>query len=210
MDGFLSVNEAKTAAVVSNVLEGKMELEEACERLGIHRSTLWRRAKRYEAEGLVGMAHRLRGREGNRSANEFVREAVLTLFRDEYGPHGYRVKHFFEDAREAGEFPVKVSYPSVVRWLREEGLVQKAHKGRKHRSRRPRKPAFGEMLQMDTSIHDWMGTGQKFALISTMDDATSRLCGATMTTGDTTLGNLAVMKRAFTDYGLPLSIYVDR
>jgi hypothetical protein len=103
-----------------------------------------------------------------------------------------------------------VGYSTVVEWLRGEGLVQKAHKGRKHRSRRPRKEAFGEMLQMDTSIHDWMGLGQKFALISTMDDATSRLCGAKMTTSDTTLGNLAVMKQAFTDYGLPSSLYVDR
>jgi hypothetical protein len=103
MDGFLSVHEAKTAAVVTAVLEGRMDLEEACEVLGIHRTTLWRRGQRYQAEGLGGMAHRLRGRQGNRRANEFVREAVLTLFREEYGSHGFRVKHFWEEA--SSEFP---------------------------------------------------------------------------------------------------------
>jgi hypothetical protein len=43
-----------------------------------------------------------------------------------------------------------------------------------------------------------------------MDDATNVLCGAHLQHHDTTLGNMRVVKEAFTRYGLPKSIYVDR
>jgi transposase InsO family protein len=200
--------EGVQAAILERISEGKLSVNEACKRLGIDRTTLWRKRKRYEAQGAEGLAHGLRGRESNFRHPNSVRQAVLALFRDEYWQHGFRTAHFFEDA--CSRFPTKVGYSTVVKWLRAEGLVEQRHRGRKHRTRRPRKEAFGEMLQMDTSIHDWFGLGEKFALISTMDDATGRLCGATLTEKDTTLGNMGVLMQAFNRYGLPQSLYVDR
>ena len=48
-----------------------------------------------------------------------------------------------------------------------------------HRSRRPRRACFGELVQMDASIHDWLeGRGEGMVLIDMIDDATSRSAGA--------------------------------
>lgn len=188
----LSVKEAKQISVVERYVRDELSLVDACERLGLHRSTFLRKVARFEVEGPAGLAHRLRGREGNRRADEPLKQAVCELFRSEYQQYGYRVAHFYEEAY--GRFPKPVSYPTVVRWFRAAGLVQKAHKGRRHHTRRPRKEAFGEMLQMDTSIHDWLGWGRNLALISTMDDATNVLCGAHLQLTDTTLGNMRVVR----------------
>src|SRR6187397_3209601 len=82
--------EGVQAAILDRVLEGKLSVEEACKRLGIDRTTLWRKRKRYEAEGAEGLAHGLRGRGSNFRYPDSVREAVLALFRDEYWQHGFR------------------------------------------------------------------------------------------------------------------------
>lgn len=204
----LSVEEAKQFSVVERYVRDELTLREACERLGLHRSTFLRKVARFDAHGPSGLVHGLRGKPSNRGSDEALRTAVCELFRTEYQPHGFRVAHFYEDAQK--RFPKPVSYPTVVRWFRAAGLVKQAHKGRRHHTRRPRKEAFGEMLQMDTSIHDWLGWGKNLALVTTMDDATNVLCGAHLNWHDTTLDNMRVMKQAFTRFGLPTSIYVDR
>ena len=43
-----------------------------------------------------------------------------------------------------------------------------------HRMRRPRRPCFGELVQMDASIHDWLeGRGEEIVLITMIDDTTT-------------------------------------
>jgi hypothetical protein len=208
MEAVLNMEEVKQFSVIERYLRGEVSLVEASNRLRQHRSTFLRRVSRFRAQGPVGLAHRLRGRASNNKTDAALKDAVCQMFRAEYGPHGFRVAHFYDDA--AARFPHPVSYATVVRWLRAEGLVEKAHKGRRHHTRRPRKEAFGEMLQMDTSIHDWLGWGRNLALVTTMDDATNILCGAYLHPTDTTLANMRVMSQAFMSYGLPASIYVDK
>ncbi|URA09561.1 hypothetical protein [Thermospira aquatica] len=53
--------------------------------------------------------------------------------------------------------------------------MEENKKTAKHRTRRPRKEHFGEMIQMDGSIHDWFGTGKEVCLMNMVDDATGIL-----------------------------------
>jgi transposase len=204
----LRVEEAVEAAVVSEYLKGRTSVQEACERLSLHRSTFFRKVERFKAGGPEALAHALRGRRSNRRHTDKVRDAVLELYAREYAPHGFNTTHFYEEAH--ARFPQHVSYASVWRWLKAASLVVQRHRPAKHRMRRPRKEAFGQMLQMDTSIHDWLGVGANFALVSAMDDATNRLGGVHMAERDTTLANFAALRQAFGRYGLPGSVYVDR
>src|SRR3954451_14479874 len=55
-------------------------------------------------------------------------------------------------------------------WRAKAKRVEKVHAWRTRRSR------WGELLQWDTSEHDWLeGRGPKLYLISMIDDATSRM-----------------------------------
>lgn len=202
----LSVAEAIEHGVVAQFVEGKLSEAGACKRLDVHRSTLYRKAHRLEAQGPLGLVHGLRGRPSNFAWDSKLRQAICTLYEKEYKPYGFRVAHFHQEAK----LPAAVSYPTVLRWLKAEKIVQKSRKGWKHHTRRPRREAFGELIQMDTSIHDWLDWGKNLALISNMDDCTNVLCGAFLTQADTTLGNMSVLKQTLTTYGLFDSLYVDR
>ncbi len=79
-----------------------------------------------------------------------------------------------------------------------------------HRSRRPRRACFGELVQMDTSIHDWTeGRGEDMVLIHMIDDATSRLL-ARFYDADTVLNHMDLLLRWLQAYGRPLALYTDR
>ena len=208
MKGFLSVKESIQHSVIVQFLEGQLSEQEACERLGLHRVSLWRKVQCYRQFGAEGLAHRLRGEPSNFAKDDALKKAVLNLYRTEYGPYGYRVAHFYQEAH--GRFPQSVSYPTALRWLKQAGIVKQSRKGRKHRARRPRKEAFGEMVQMDTSIHNWLDWDKNIALIGNIDDCTNRILDAHLQLTDTTLGNMLVMKRTMERYGLPEAFYVDR
>lgn len=204
----LTVTQCVQHAVINAFLEGKLSEVEACERLQIHRSTLYRKALRISQQGPQGLIHRLSGRESNSSLEPMLKEQVLKRWREDFAPYGFRVAHFYQEA--ASSFPQSVAYSTVLRWLKHEGLVRRSRRGWKHRTRRPRREAFGELIQMDTSIHDWLGWGKNLALISNMDDATNLIVGAHLTHQDTTLANMTVLKQTIQNYGLFASLYVDR
>lgn len=206
--GYLTVSESIEHAILTQYREEKLSLEEACLRLSIHRSTLWRKLLRLEREGPLGLIHKLKGRPSNFARDPEFRKGLLKLYEREYKPFGFQVAHFYQEALE--EKPGSPSYPTVLRWLKRSGLVEQSRKGAKHHSRRPRREAFGEMIQMDTSIHDWLGWGKNLALVSNMDDCTNVLCGAYLSHTDTTLANMTVLKQTIAAYGLFASLYVDR
>jgi hypothetical protein len=208
MERRLTMAEAVEFAIIEQYRAGKLDLEDVCERLGLHRTSVWRKLRKIEADGALGLAHQLRGRPSNARSKAELRRAVCELYKQEYDPFGFNVAHFYEEASKKLAEPV--SYATVVNWLKAEGLRKKTRKGVAHRARRPRKEAFGEMLQMDTSIHDWLGWGNNIALVTTMDDATNHLCGAHLALTDTTIANMTVLQQAFSKHGLPASIYVDR
>src|SRR5204863_59573 len=63
---------------------------------------------------------------------------------------------------------------ALRRRLIDEGLWSKKRRRDPRRSRRPRRDCFGELVQMDASIHDWLeGRGEEVVLITMIDDATA-------------------------------------
>jgi transposase InsO family protein len=75
---------------------------------------------------------------------------------------------------------------------------------------RPRRSRFGELVQWDTSEHDWLeGRGEKLYLIAMIDDATSRLF-ARFVRHDTTEENMKLLKSYLEKFGRPLAFYTDK
>ena len=208
MNTILTVQESIQHSVIVQFLNGHVSKTEACDRLKIHRTTFERKLARYLSSGPVALAHGLRHKPSNHALDHSIRRSICDLFTKSFKPFGYGVAHFYEEASSL--FPQPVGYSTVIRWFKEEGLTCKVHKGTRHHSRRPRREAFGEMLQMDTSIHDWLGWNKNIALVSAIDDATSHLCSAYLTFTDTTLANMTVLEQIIKSYGLFASLYVDR
>jgi hypothetical protein len=78
-------------------------------------------------------------------------------------------------------------------------------KRRKYRRRRERREAFGMMLQIDASPHDWLeGRGPWLTLVGSIDDATGHVWGR-FEEAETTWGYLDLMEEIFHTHRLPLS-----
>lgn len=75
--------------------------------------------------------------------------------------------------------------------------------------RRPRCAYFGEMLQMDASIHHWFG-GEKSQLHIAVDDATGAIVGAYFDVQETLNGYYHVLEQILKTYGIPYMFYTDR
>ena len=106
---------------------------------------------------------------------------------------------------------VNISRDTVRRWMVAAGLwqsrkrtVQTIHQWRERRA------CFGELVQWDTSVHDWLeGRGERLYLIAMIDDATSRVY-ARFVRHDSAEENMRVVWAWLERYGRPLAFYTDK
>ncbi len=106
---------------------------------------------------------------------------------------------------------IEASRETVRHWMMEAGLwrrrpqrIERVHVWR------PRRSCFGELVQWDTSEHDWLEErGEKIYLIVMIDDATSRAWGR-FARHDSTPENLCVLWGWLERYGRPLAYYTDK
>ena len=75
-------------------------------------------------------------------------------------------------------------------------------------ARVPRSKYYGELLQMDASIHEWFG-GQKTHLHIAIDDATNMIVGAYFDQQETLKGYYNVLSQVLKHYGIPYGILTD-
>jgi len=89
-------------------------------------------------------------------------------------------------------------------WRSRRQRIEKVHEWRLRRSR------FGELVQWDTSDHDWLeGRGEEILLINMIDDATSRWF-ARFVSSDSTVENMSHLERYLNKHGRPLAYYTDK
>jgi hypothetical protein len=75
---------------------------------------------------------------------------------------------------------------------------------------RARRARYGELVQWDTSEHDWLeGRGEKLYLIGMIDDATSQL-SARFVRQDSTEENLRQLRDYIEQHGRPVAVYTDK
>jgi hypothetical protein len=74
--------------------------------------------------------------------------------------------------------------------------------------RRPRCAYFGEMLQMDASIHHWFGE-TKTQLHIAVDDATGQIVGAYFDEQETLNGYYHVLHQVLSNHGIPYQFFTD-
>ncbi|MDI9495942.1 MAG: ISNCY family transposase [Bacillota bacterium] len=74
--------------------------------------------------------------------------------------------------------------------------------------RRPRCAYFGEMLQMDASLHHWFGE-TKTQLQIAVDDATGAILGAYFDEQGTLNGYYHVLHQILSNYGIPYQFFTD-
>ena len=119
------------------------------------------------------VVHKLRGRPSNRRRSAEERDRIVTILRQPvyagFGPTLAREhleqKHHLRVGREA----LRQLMLQAGLWRARNRKPEAIH------AWRPRRSQFGELVQWDSSTHDWLeGRGPQLKLIRLIDDATSR------------------------------------
>lgn len=204
----LNIKEQKRLKVLNEVNAGNMTGQQAADLLGLSLRHVRRLLARYRQEGAAALAHGNRGRASPRRVPESVREKVVKLAKTTY--HDYNDQHFTEEL--ADHHAIVLSRPTVYRIRRDAGLASpRKRRPPKHRSRRPRYPQPGMLLQVDGSPHDWLeGRGPLLTLIAAIDDATNEVPYALFREQEDAAGYFLLMRHISFSHGLPLGVYADR
>jgi transposase len=181
---------------------------EAAVELGVSTRHVKRLLHALKKRGDKAVIHGLRGKPSNRRIAEATEKAaVKTLSAEVYQDFGptlasdyLRKKHGIDASKE-----------TVRQWMIRGKLWRaKPEKVKKVHAWRPRRSRFGELVQWDTSEHNWLeGRGEKLYLIAMIDDATSRLF-ARFVRHDSTEENMKLVGSYLEKFGRPVGFYTDK
>src|SRR5215470_16716342 len=182
--------------------------KQAAEELGITERHVRRLLRALKRRGDEVVAHGLRGLPSNRKIGaDTEQEAIAILSRPVY--RGFKPTLAAEYL--AKKHDIDVSRETVRQWMIGAKLwrARKQHIEKVHEWR-PRRSRFGELVQWDTSPHDWLeGRGEKILLINMIDDATSQWF-ARFVASDSTVENMNHLERYLKKHGRPLAYYTEK
>lgn len=203
----LSKRERDRLVVLRQVKEGKLTQAAAAGQLGLSKRWVKKLMGRLRSEGDKGLAHRLRSKPSNNGHGAAVREQALELIRERYGDYGPTLA----SEMLAQEHGMAVNRETLRQWMSAEKLWKpKRQKLKEVHVWRPRRRRRGELVQWDTSEHDWLeGRGPKLYLIAMIDDATSALT-ARFALSDSTAENMRLLRRYVERHGRPAAVYTDK
>lgn len=202
----MTAREQQRARVLVRVLEGRLTMTEGATLLGISVRQLWRLRGVLARAGPAGLVHGNRGRSSPRRLAAATRATILAV-REAYGP--INDSHFGELLAEREG--IIVSRECLRTVLREAGVPSpRRRRAPAYRSRRPRMPAEGALLQLDGSRHDWFeGRAPWLTLVGAIDDATGLVVAAVFRDHEDAAGYLLVLRELIARYGLPGAVYRD-
>jgi transposase len=181
---------------------------QAAEELGLSVRQVKRLVYALKKRGDKAVIHGLRGKPSNQRIGKSVEEeAMQILSADLYKGFGPTLASEYL----ADKHDMEVSKETVRQWMIRAKLWRgKEQKVNRAHIWRPRRSRLGELVQWDTSEHDWLeGRGEKLYLIAMIDDATSRLL-ARFVRHDTTAENMKLLKSYLEKFGRPLAFYTDK
>ena len=206
----MSTCELKRAGVLARVAAETLTLGAAAVLMGVSYRQAKRLYRRYRKKGAAGLRHGNAGRASNRATSARVRKQVLALVRGKYGGTiDERFGPTLAAEHLASEDGITVDHETLRRWMLAAGVWSRARKRSPHRRRRERMAHFGELVQLDGSIHPWFeARGPSSCLLTLVDDATGRSLGR-FGAQETIWAAVAVLRRWIEAYGLPRALYTD-
>ena len=189
--------------------DGVVRQRQAAEKMGITDRWVRKLLLEMEREGDEVVIHGLRGRPSNRKLDEATRQQAMEWLKQ---PEWHDFGPTFASEQLAKRHHIQVSKETVRGWMMEGGLWKSRPRNLSEvHAWRPRRSAYGELVQWDTSDHDWLeGRGERVRyLVRLIDDATSRSWGR-FVWHDGTRENMGVLWGYLERFGRMVDTYTDR
>lgn len=234
----LKMNEQEKYEEIKSLVDHGGNLTRAALRLGRSRATVYRMMDGYIKEGKEYFIHGNCGRKPSQARSAEERRQIVDLYNSKYWDASYAlfsellclkegitaspslVRDILMNERILSPYARKKTKHLQNLELKRElkGAKIKSDRNRIEtkiiaindaHSRRSRCKYFGEMLQMDASLHNWFGDG-KSTLHIAVDDATGMIVGGYFCEQETLKGYYRVLYSILTCYGVPYMFLTDR
>ena len=203
----MSERDLSRAAVLRDVVAGRLPATEAAVVLNLSRRQLHRLLVRFGTKGAAGLVHRGRGRAPNNATPADRREAILTLVRERFPDFGPTLA-----AEKLAELhSIRISHETLRKWMIADGLWASRRHNRALHQPRLRRECLGELIQIDGSDHRWFeDRGPACTLLVFIDDATSTLMHLEFVGSESTFSYFGALERYLTLHGRPVAFYSDK
>jgi len=231
------MDENQKYEIIKKLVETNGNKKTAALKLNCTRRHINRMAAGYKEKGKAFFIHGNRGRKPVHTIPDTTRQLILDLYRTKYTDcnltHFCELLEEREDIKVSvssvtsilrKEFILspKANRSSKKAVKKELKALQSKTKSKKEAAtiqssilaledahpRRPRYSCFGEMLQMDASLHPWFGDS-KTQLHIAVDDSTGHIVGAYFDEQETLNGYYHVLHQVLTGYGIPYQFFTD-
>jgi transposase len=188
--------------------DGVVTQRTAAERMGVSERWVRKLLVRMKQEGDAVVVHRLRGHISNRRIDEAVQQQALRIVQQ---PDWHDFGPTFASEQLVKQHGLAVSKETLRKWMIGAGVWKSRRRSLQEiHCWRARRSGCGELLQWDTSTHDWIeGRGEVRYLVRLIDDATSRSWGR-FVLHDGTRENMGVLWEYLERNGRPVEVYTDR
>jgi len=193
--------------IIQQVIDGYITQVKAAEILKLTDRQIRNLLKAFKTEGYKGLISKKRGKISNRAFTKDFESRVILLISSKYEDFGPTLAQ----EKLAENHHINISVETLRKLMIKHHLhVPKARRSIVHQTR-PKRENFGELIQIDASIHDWFeGRGDKCALIVFIDDATSRITSLHFHHAECLEAYFIGLELHLNKYGRPLGVYSDR
>jgi len=194
---------------LKRVQDGVITQRHAAEKMGVSDRWVRKLLERMKADGDGVVVHGLRSRPSNRRIDGQTQARAIELLRQ---PEWHDFGPTFASEQLARRHNIEASKETVRTWMVAAGLWKaRSRKLGEAHFWRPRRSGYGELVQWDTSNHDWLeGRGEAVRyLVRAIDDATSR-SGGCFVQHDGTRENMGVLWKYVEGNGRMVDLYTDR
>lgn len=235
----LRMNEQLKYDVIKMCIDGKVSKSYCEVKLGVSRRTVDRMIQRIKSDGKAGFIHGNRGKKPIHAIDPQTENDILLLYQNKYQnanlSHFQELLSDHEGIHVSESYIRKlfkkhhILAPKSWRKTR-RAEIKRLKSLQKNKSlgkakqlevsqriidlefahpRKERAANFGELIQMDASLHHWFGD-MKTTLHAAIDDATGRIVGMTFEKQETLHGYYEVTRQILTSYGIPMTFFTDR
>ena len=234
----LNMTEQEKYETIKKLVETNGNKKRAALKLGCTQRHINRMIKGYVDEGKDFFVHGNKGRKPKHTLNDETKKLILDLYNTKYYDANFQhYSELLEKYEGIKVSPSAVrsilmieqilspmAHRSTKKRIKKQLLEQKNNTSSKKKiekiedkileiedahPRRPRCANFGELIQMDASLHEWFG-GIDTQLHIAIDDATGAIVGAYFDLQETLNGYYNVLSQILKSYGIPYMFFTDR
>lgn len=204
----MSQRELHRLEVIHKLQDKRLKQKDAANQLGLSVRQLRRLLRRVEDAGAPGLISKKRGHPSNNKMSQAKKDYALSLIKQHYADFGPTLAA--EKLREVHGIKLSVETLRALMidadlWIPRHKKLKRAYQPRYRRDR------FGELIQIDGSLHEWFeDRGPKCTLLVFVDDATSILTSLYFAPRESTHTYFLATQQHLEAYGKPTAFYSDK